>query len=79
MGGMHTYEVARQLIAAGEREKTLILIDSPCPKALPHMPDPTLELMEQTGIFIGIKRAGKPDQPMSQAAPGQLQQLTEPK
>lgn len=65
MGGMHAFEVARQLIALGETVKTLIMIDAPCPKALPHMPDPTVELMEQTGIFIGIKRAGKPDQPMA--------------
>lgn len=62
---MHAFEVGRQLIALGETVKTLIMIDAPCPKALPHMPDPTVELMEQTGIFIGIKRAGKPDKPMA--------------
>lgn len=62
---MHAFEVGRQLIELGETVKTLIMIDAPCPKALPHMPDPTLELMEQTGIFIGIKRAGKPDKPMA--------------
>lgn len=62
---MHAFEVGRQLIALGETVKALIMIDAPCPKALPHMPDPTVELMEQTGIFIGIKRAGKPDQPMA--------------
>lgn len=62
---MHAFEVGRQLIALGETVKTLIMIDAPCPKALPHMPDPTIELMEQTGIFIGIKRAGKPDKPMA--------------
>lgn len=59
LGGMHAYEVARQLIATGEKVKGIVMIDSPCPKALPHMPDPTLELMEQTGVFIGITRAGK--------------------
>lgn len=62
---MHAFEVGRQLIALGETLKTLIMIDAPCPKALPHMPDPTIELMEQTGIFIGIKRSGKPDKPMA--------------
>lgn len=62
---MHAFEVGRQLIALGETVQTLIMIDAPCPKALPHMPEPTVELMEQTGIFIGIKRAGKPDQPMA--------------
>ena len=64
LGGIHAYEVARQLIAQGEHIKGIVMVDSPCPKALPHMPDPTIELMEQTGVFIGIKRAGKPDAPM---------------
>lgn len=64
LGGIHAYEVARQLIAQGEKVKGIVMVDSPCPKALPHMPEPTIELMEQTGVFIGIKRAGKPDEPM---------------
>ena len=64
LGGIHAYEVARQLTAQGEQIKGIVMVDSPCPKALPHMPDPTIELMEQTGVFIGIKRAGKPDEPM---------------
>ena len=64
LGGIHAYEVARQLIDQGEEIKGIVMVDSPCPKALPHMPEPTVELMEATGVFIGIKRAGKPDQPM---------------
>ena len=59
LGGIHAFEVSRQLIALGREIKGLIMIDSPCPKPLPHMPDPTIELMEQTGVFIGIKRAGQ--------------------
>lgn len=64
LGGIHAYEVARQLTDMGEEIKGIVMVDSPCPKALPHMPDPTIELMEATGVFIGVKRAGKPDQPM---------------
>ena len=59
LGGIHAFEVGRQLTALGREIKALIMIDSPCPKPLPHMPDPTIELMEQTGVFIGIKRAGQ--------------------
>ena len=59
LGGIHAFEVGRQLTALGREIKGLIMIDSPCPKPLPHMPDPTIELMEQTGVFIGIKRAGQ--------------------
>lgn len=59
LGGIHAFEVSRQLVALGREIKGIIMIDSPCPKPLPHMPDPTIELMEQTGVFIGIKRAGQ--------------------
>ena len=59
LGGIHAFEVGRQMIASGRKIKGLIMIDSPCPKPLPHMPNPTIELMEQTGVFIGIKRAGQ--------------------
>ena len=59
LGGIHAFEVSRQLTALGREIQGLIMIDSPCPKPLPHMPDPTIELMEQTGVFIGIKRAGQ--------------------
>lgn len=59
MGGMYAFEVCKQLMALGREIKGLIMIDSPCPKPMPDMPDPTIELMEHTGIFIGIKRAGQ--------------------
>jgi iterative type I PKS product template protein len=64
LGGIHAYEVCRQLTDLGEKVLGIVMVDSPCPKALPHMPEPTIELMEATGVFIGIKRAGKPDTPM---------------
>lgn len=43
------------------------MIDSPCPRPI-DMPEPTVELMQETGIFIGIKRAGKEEteMPLSQ-------------
>ena len=64
LGGIHAYETSRQLIAQGEEVKGLVMVDSPCPKTLPHMPEPTVELLETTGMFIGYKRAGKADAPM---------------
>ena len=64
LGGIHAYEVAGQLTSQGEQITGVIMIDSPCPKALPCMPEPTIELLEQTGIFIGIQRAGRPDAQM---------------
>lgn len=64
LGGIHAYEVGRQLIAQGEEVRGLLMVDSPCPRTLPHMPEPTIELLEQTGMFIEYKRAGKADTPM---------------
>lgn len=64
LGGIHAYEVGRQLIMRGEEVRGMVMVDSPCPKTLPHMPEPTVELLESTGMFIGFKRAGKPDAPM---------------
>ena len=64
LGGIHAYEVGRQLLGRGEAVRGIVMVDSPCPKPLPDMPEPTMELMEQTGLFIGVKRAGKPDAPM---------------
>ena len=58
LGGTHAFEASRQLIARGREIKIIITIDSPCPRPMPYMPDPTIELMEQTGIFVGYRRAG---------------------
>ena len=66
MGGMYAFEVSRRLIILGREIKGLIMIDSPCPKPMPNMPDPSIELMNSTGIFIGVKRAGQAQEsPMS--------------
>ena len=59
LGGIYAFEVSRQLVALGRELKGIIMIDSPCPKKLDHMPEPTMELLEQAGVFIGIKRAGE--------------------
>ena len=59
MGGIFAFEASRQLIALGREIKGLIMIDSPCPKPLDGMPDPTMELLEEAGVFIGLKRAGE--------------------
>jgi hypothetical protein len=65
LGGVYAYETCRQLVDAGEKIRGLIMIDSRVPKPLPDMLEPTMELLEQAGLFIGIKRNGKPDAPMS--------------
>lgn len=59
MGGIFAFEASRQLIALGREIKGLLLIDSPCPKPLAGMPDVTMELLEEVGVFIGLKRAGE--------------------
>ncbi|KAF3481110.1 polyketide synthase [Arthroderma uncinatum] len=64
IGGMHGYEVARQLLEQGENVIGLIMIDSPCPNGMPGMPEPSVEAIELTGMYTPIKREGKPDAPM---------------
>lgn len=59
MGGIFAFEASRQLIARGREIKGLLMIDSPCPKPLDDMPNPTLEILEEAGVFIGLKRAGE--------------------
>lgn len=56
--GMHAYEAARQLVLQGEEITGLILIDSPCPRAIPGMPEPAVEFWETIGMFMGTKREG---------------------
>ena len=34
------------------------MIDSPCPRPIPEMPEPTVELLEQTGMFVGSRLTG---------------------
>lgn len=54
MGGILAYEAARQLLAAGEAVDLLGLIDSPCPRTLPPLPAPTLDVLDKAGLFSGI-------------------------
>lgn len=54
MGGILAYEAARQLLAAGEAVDMLGLVDSPCPRTLPPLPAPTLDVLDKAGLFAGI-------------------------
>lgn len=54
MGGILAYEAARQLLAAGEVVDMLGLVDSPCPRTLPPLPAPTLDVLDKAGLFSGI-------------------------
>jgi iterative type I PKS product template protein len=54
MGGILAYEAARQLLEAGEAVDLLGLIDSPCPRTLPPLPAPTLDVLDKAGLFSGI-------------------------
>lgn len=54
MGGILAYEAARQLLAAGEAVDLLGLVDSPCPRTLPPLPAPTLDVLDKAGLFCGI-------------------------
>lgn len=54
MGGILAYEAARQLLAVGEVVDLLGLIDSPCPRTLPPLPAPTLDVLDKAGLFSGI-------------------------
>jgi thioesterase domain-containing protein len=59
IGGMYAYEVARQLIERGETVTGLVFIDSACPRRLLGLPRITMEVCEETGMFMGMAKAGK--------------------
>ena len=59
LGGIHAYEVSRQLLDEGEEIKGLFLIDSPCPGTLPPLPAPTFDILENAGIFAGMMKMGR--------------------
>ncbi|KAH7374244.1 PKS16 protein [Cadophora sp. MPI-SDFR-AT-0126] len=59
MGGIFAYEVAHQLLDAGEKIQMLMFIDSPCPHTLPPLPAPTLDILENAGLFDGMDKSGK--------------------
>ncbi|KAI9728586.1 MAG: Type I Iterative PKS [Cirrosporium novae-zelandiae] len=57
-GGVYAYETARMLLAQGEEIRGLIIIDMRVPRSIPDALEPTMELVEQTGLITGIKRSG---------------------
>lgn len=59
LGGIHAYEVARQLLHAGEKVQGLLLIDTPNPNFLGHISDPVVELLEDTGIMAAAERVNE--------------------
>ncbi|KAK1835326.1 putative polyketide synthase [Podospora conica] len=57
IGGTYAFEIASQLIRRhGQRVDTLVLIDAPCPGALPPLPLETIALLKEVGAFDGMKR-----------------------
>ena len=67
-GAIYAYEVSRQLLEAGEKLSGLILIDMRVPMAMPDALEPSIEIIEQAGLFTGVERAGQ-----SQTEQGQKQ------
>ena len=65
IGGMFAYEAARQVILQGEEVRGIIMLDSPCPKPRPDMPEPTVEILDRTGLFRQIRGDGKQDSEIS--------------
>lgn len=59
LGGLHAYEVARQLLRVGKKVQSLLLIDTPNPSFLGHISDPVVELLESTGIMAAAERANE--------------------
>ncbi|KAE8333053.1 acetyl-CoA synthetase-like protein [Aspergillus sergii] len=59
LGGIVSYEVAFHLRSQGEKIIGLIMFDSPVPKHVPNMPDPTFELFKLANILQPIVRDGK--------------------
>ena len=57
-GGVYAYETSRMLLAQGDSILGLIVIDMRVPRSIPDAMEPTMELVEQTGLITGIKRSG---------------------
>ena len=58
-GAVYAYEVSRRLLNLGETVLGLILIDMRVPKPMPDGIQPTMELVEEAGLVIGLTRAGQ--------------------
>ncbi|KAL9064298.1 MAG: hypothetical protein Q9161_008967 [Pseudevernia consocians] len=67
-GAIYAYEVSRQLLEAGEKLSGLIIIDMRVPMAMPDALEPSIEIIEQAGLFTGVERAG-----LAQTEQGQKQ------
>ncbi|KAH7138133.1 polyketide synthase-like protein [Dendryphion nanum] len=59
-GGVMAYEVAQQLINAGETVESLVLIDAPCPVALDPLPARLHIFFDQIGLLGTGKPGGTP-------------------
>ena len=58
-GAVYAYELSRQLLEQGETVLGLIIIDMRVPKPMPDGMQPTMELVEEAGLVIGLTRAGQ--------------------
>ncbi|CAO2656358.1 Nn.00g051610.m01.CDS01 [Neocucurbitaria sp. VM-36] len=59
-GGVMAYEVAQQLVNAGEKVESLVLIDAPCPVALDPLPARLHIFFDQIGLLGTGKPGGTP-------------------
>ena len=58
-GRIFAYEVARQILDVAEEIELLMFIDSPCPRTLPPLPAPTLDILENAGLLDGLDKSRK--------------------
>jgi iterative type I PKS product template protein len=59
-GGVMAYEVAKQLVNAGEKVESLVLIDAPCPVSLDPLPARLHIFFDQIGLLGTGKPGGTP-------------------
>ncbi|KAF2851195.1 polyketide synthase-like protein [Plenodomus tracheiphilus IPT5] len=59
-GGVMAYEVAQQMVNAGEKVESLVLIDAPCPVALDPLPARLHIFFDQIGLLGTGKPGGTP-------------------
>lgn len=56
IGGVYAYEATAQLLRLGKQVKGLILLDAPCPTALPPFPIDNIDVLESLGVFDQTER-----------------------
>lgn len=59
-GGVMAYEVAQQMVNAGEKVESLVLIDAPCPVSLDPLPARLHIFFDQIGLLGTGKPGGTP-------------------